>query len=303
MAETIVQQPKPTASQAPAPVSTPAVNATVVPAVEAKDSVIKRAAAIPTPAPSTNGNEPPKVSISMDDVKDPLARQILEKKLEEANKGVSEAFGKVGAEKSKYLQEIEKLKAETNRPWTPERLQQEINKQDFIQSATSLQSSLAPQGVPQETWSALSPEDKQLILQAKQEAALARQEVFQMQQSQVLTTVDTELKQEYPDYDSAPINAFYQKAQSNQLTPKEMREAVYWAINGRKLCERSYELGRQDNKTTIQEKINGISPNGLNITPTMGNTVERKPGERSGNVFAAHGHKVLEMLRSMPRKT
>lgn len=309
MPPTIVQQPQPTAAPAAsAPVSTTTTPTTVTIApAEVKESVLKRAATVPTNSAGTalppTGNEPPKVAISIEDIKDPIARQILEKKLEEANKGISEAFGKVGAEKSKYLQEIEKLKAETNRGWTPERLQQEINKQDFMQSATTLQNSLAPQGVQQDTWSSWSQEEKQAFQNQQRETQMLRAELQSMQQSQTLTAVDIELKQEYPDFDSVKVNQFYQKAQQNQLSPREMREAVYWATNGKALVERAYELGKSDKTTINQERVNGISPNGVNMTPTVGNTVERKPGERSGNAFARHGHGVLDMLRAMPKRT
>lgn len=310
MPPTIVQQPAPTQAKPAATVSTttptttqnqPAPNAAPI-QEQPKESVIKRAASTqPAPA-ATPSNEAPKVSVSLDDVKDPVARQILEKKLEEANRGVSEAFGKIGAEKSKYLLEVEKLKAEVGRPWTPERLQQELSRQDFIQSATTLQNSVAPQGVDQEAWSSWTAQEKQAFQGQQSETRALKAQLEFMQQSQVLSAVDTDLKTEYPDYDPARVNEFYQKAQQNQFSPKEMREAIYWATNGKALVERAYALGLTDKATTVQEKINGMSHNGLNMTPTTSNTVERKPGERSSNVFASHGHKVLEMLRTMPRK-
>jgi hypothetical protein len=310
--ETLVQQPKEATK-----VATPAVSTQttppVQPAMEAKpeDSFIKRVSqkSNPTPTPGEAQTQPPSISITMEDVKDPIARQILEKKMAEANKGISEAFGKVGAEKSKYIQEVDKIKSElekvrreSNQPWTPQRLQQELNKQDFVQSATTLQSQVAPQGMAQETWSALTPEEKQSIVATQQKTTMLEQQLAAMQQSQVMSSLDSELKQEYPDYEPSQIREFYQKAQSNQISTKDMLKSIYYATNAEKLISRAYELGRQDRESTIKEKITGISPMGINATPTTSVDVEHKPGERSSRMFSQHAYRVLEMIKNMPKK-
>lgn len=307
MPPTLVQQPTPTQVQPAAPVSTPeAVKPTETPVIK-EESILKRAATKQEPGPTTpQVEEMPKVTLSIDEVKDPVARQILQKKLEEANKGISEAFGKVGAEKSKYIQEVEtlrkQLESQTNKRYTTSDVQALLQRQDFVQAATELQNSIAPQGVQQDTWSSWTPEEKQAFSRQQQETDSLKQQLFAMQQSQVQSQADGELKTEYPDYDSGKVNEFYQRAYTNQLTPKQLREAVYWATNGKELVGRAYELGKQDKSTFIQEKLNGISPNGVNITPTTMNAVEKKDGQRSSTTFSSHAHKVLDMLRNMPTR-
>lgn len=302
MPETIVQQPKQAAPQAPA-VSTPAPE-TAPKEVTAGD-IIKRAT---TPKPAATGepqvSDAPKVSVSLDDIKDPVARQILEKKLQEANQGIAKTFGEIGAEKQKYLKEVEALRqqlnAQTNKRYTTRDVQDLLSRPDFVQAATELQQSVAPQGYTQESWSALSPEDKALLNSQRQETDSLKQQLTQMQQSQVISQVDARLRETYPDYDPAQIDSFYQRAASQQMTVDEVREAIYLGQNAKRLISQAYEFGRQDNP--IKDKVAGISQMGLNVTPTSGNTVERKPGERSSNVFSAHAHRVLEMLKANPQK-
>lgn len=300
MPETLVQPPKPQ-SQAPAPESTKPQEA---PKLETKsDDLIKRVAAVQAPE---KPKSEPKVSISLEDVKDPQARQMLEAKLAEANAAISKTFGEIGAEKSKYIQEVESLRkqleASTKRTYTVRDVEELLQRPDFIQSANELQSKIAPQGVAQETWSSWTPEEKQAFQRQQDETRTLKAQLEAMQQSQVLSQVDGELVGEFPDYDPKQINEFYQKAQSNQMSPKDIRRAVYFATNAEKLISRAYELGRQDNKTTIQEKVNGMSSSGLNITPTTMASVERRPGERSSSAFSSHAHKVLDMIKNMPKK-
>lgn len=316
MPQTFVQQPAPTqAPQPAAPVSTPQQAQVVVatpapaPTPEAKpeESILKRTiAAAQAPQPAAT-NEPPRVAISIDDVKDPVARQILEAKLAEANKGISEAFGKIGSEKSRYMSELDQvrkqLEAETNKRYTVSDVEQLLNRPDFIESAQQLQSRIAPQGVTQEAWSSWTDQEKQAFHRQQQETQSLKQQLEFMQQSQVMAAVDNELKSEYPDYDPAHVNEFYRKSQQNLLTPKQIREAIYWATNGKDLVSRAYELGTKDGKTNFTEKVNGLSPNGgLNVTHTNSNSVDRKPGDRSSSVFSSHAHRVLDMIKSLPKR-
>ena len=308
MAETLVQQPKPTQVTPAAAVSTQkAPEAPVAAPKETtapKESLVKRAASVAQTTPPAA--EAPKVTLDTNDVKDPVAKQILEKKLEEANRAIAESFGKVGQEKSKYIAEVEtlrkQLEANTNKRYTTADVQALLQRQDFVEAATQLQTQLAPQGVSQETWSSWTPEEKHAFQQQQAKTQQLEQTLMQMQQSQVLSQADIELKQEYPDYDVTKINGFYQKAYANELTPRQIREAVYWATNGKDLVERAYTLGKQDGNSNTQEKLSGLSANGLNITPTTITSVERKPGERSSQAFSSHAHSVLNMLRNLPRK-
>lgn len=268
--------------------------------------LVKRAASIPQQEQKPQANEAPKVSLTMDEVKDPAARAILEKKLAEANTAISKTFGEIGADKAKYMQEVEtlrkQLEASTNKKFTSRDVQDLLQRPDFVQAATELQASIAPQGVSTEAWSSWSPEEKQAFQRQQQEVQALRAQLDSQQHSQVISQADEQLKVQYPDYDSSKVNDFYRRAERNELNPTELREAVYWAINGKNLVSRAYNMGQEDKNSNLKEQLNGLSPQGINMTPTTQVVVERKPGERTSSAFSQHAHKVLEMLRNQPRK-
>lgn len=256
---------------------------------------------------TTAQQEAPKVSVSLDDVKDPAARQILEKKLQEANLGISKTFGELGVEKQKYVKEAETLRRQlesaTNQPWTPQRVQELLNRQDFVQAAQTLQATVAPNGWQgsQEDWSNLNQQEKAQFQNVVQETSLLRQQMGQMLQSQV----DSQLKTKYPDYNPQEVDDFMRRAQANQLTPEEIREAVHLAKNAHRYIQQAYEFAMQDKTINLNEKLNGttsIGSTGLNITPSS-TTPERKPGERSGTHFSRVAWDNLQKLKAiLPQK-
>lgn len=277
MPPTIVQQPAPTAQPiAPAPVSTPVVVQTpeAVKPVEIKsEDLIKRASSI-TPQ-ETPTNEAPRVSVSLDDVKDPVAKQILEKKLAEANAAIAKTFGEVGADKAKVLQEVDRLKAEMTKPWTPQRLQEELRRQDFVQSAQQLQASVAPPGWEgtHDEWSALNTSEKQQFQNLVTNQSHLTQQMATLLQSQV----DSVLKTKYPDYDPVSVDDFIRKASAGQIPPDQIREFVHKAMNAERWVKQAYGFAMQDKAVNLQEKINGSTTMGITASLT-----QEKPTKAAG---------------------
>lgn len=255
--------------------------------------VIQRASKVQQEASPAPNTEAPKVNVSLDDVKDPIARQLLEKKLAEANSAISKTFGEIGAEKSKHLQEIERLKSEATKGWTAQRLQEELRRQDFIQAAQTLQAQAAPQGWEgsHEEWSALSPQEKQQF-----QSIVANQQNMARQMEQMLQSqVDATLKTKYPDYDSKAIDDFLSRAGS--LPPDQVRELVHKAINAERWAKQAYELAMQDKSVTFQEKLNGSAiPNGMNAN-LSDEKPTRQPGESTSKYLSRIGLWNLNRVR------
>lgn len=278
--DTIVQQPKPQAQVAPPPASAPVVTAPVTPQEPAKatqDDLLKRLATSNiSQAPPTL--DAPQVNVEMADLKDPASRQVLETRLKEANAKISKTFGEIGAEKAKLMKEIEDLKSKANPNWTPQRLQEELRRQDFIQSAQQLQAQVAPQGWEgsHEEWSALSDNDKQRI-----QSVISNQNQLTSQMNQLLMSqVDSQLKTKYSDYDSQKIDQFIQDAQTGRVPADQMREFVHLAMNAKRYSEQAYNFGLSDRNTNVQEKMNGATNMGLNTTLSEDKPM-RQPNEHS----------------------
>lgn len=254
----------------PAPVATPVTPQEVV--IEApKEDILKRVA-----TNATVPNDAPKVSVSMDDIKDPAARQVLEKRLAEANASISKTFGEVGADKAKLMKQVEQLQAELNQPWTPQRLQQHLNKQDFRQSAESLQAQAAPNGWEgsQAEWSTLTPGEKQQFQNLVASQNNLTQQMNQMLQSQV----DIQLKTKYPDYDPSEVDSFYRESAEGRVAPDRIREMIYKALKYETHINRAVEITKADKLALNQERVNGMA---INTSPTTlsANKPEKQAGE------------------------
>lgn len=278
MPPTTMQQPAPqTASAAPVtPAVTPQVQAPVTPVVEVQktpEDILKR---VSQPAAAVSTNEAPKVTVSIEDVKDPVARQILEKRLAEANASIAKTFGEVGADKAKLLKQVEDMQSRLNQGWTPQRLQQELNKQDFINSAQSLQAQAAPTGWDgtQAEWSSLTPGEKQQFQNIVASQQTLTQQMNQMLQSQV----DQQLKTQFPDYDPSQVDSFYKESFEGRVGQDRIREMIYKALNYEKHINRAVELTMQDKLALNQERVNGMA---LQTTPASisPNAPEKQPNE------------------------
>src|SRR5258706_6513635 len=230
MPPTIVQTPQAPSAPASTPQAapqpqTPSTPASPVPQPQTpatpEPSLLQRLTMIPAQGQITQV-ETPQVTVQTDDLKDPQARQVLENRLKEANLKISKTFGEIGAEKAKLMKQIEDLnqKVATAQTWTPQRLQEELRKTDFVQSAQTLQAQVAPQGWEgsHEEWSALSDYDKQRFNSVLQQQNTLSQQMNQL----LLTQVDAQLKTKYPDYDSTKVDSFIRDASEGRVPPDQI---------------------------------------------------------------------------------
>ena len=102
---------------------------------------------------------------------DPISRAIIEKKVKDLESGYNKKYQTLATQRK----EIEDLKAKLSN-WTPQRLKDELNRPDFIQSMQTLQQSAPPQDWQGSTeeWSSLNDSEKRQFQQMRQERSEER---------------------------------------------------------------------------------------------------------------------------------
>lgn len=232
----------------------------------------------------------PAVKISLDDVKDPVARTLLESKLKEANDAISKKFGEIGGEKAQLLREMEKLQSEINKPWTPQRIQELMIRPDFISAAQQAAQASAPENWTGTTdqWSNLSPQEQAQFRQLAQSQRALEAQLNQMQLSQV----DAKLQTKFPDYNPKDVDSFIDDALNGRISNDQLREFVYKAKNFDRHVEQGYKYGLLDKNGNIQEKLNASTNLGINASLAE-EKVERKPGESNKNLFTRIAERAL----------
>lgn len=279
------------------------------PAQKAHDSaqqdIFKRASqAVQPPSESPQPAEatPPQVSISLDDIKDPVQRSIIQKQLEgklkQANDAISKTFGELGGEKAKYLKQIKELEAQIdqvkNKSFSKTDIQQLINRPDFVQAVQEYQQQAAPEGWNRSTeeWSALSDNDKQLVQQAIAEARATRNQLNSMQ----LSSYHQELRSSYPDYNPNEIEDVITRANSGQMTQKEIFELTYKALKAEEIARRAYRLGIEDRNASITEKLGGSTMPGGVQTQVSQDALQRNANEPTRSFFKRIAERNLSRL-------
>lgn len=284
MSDTQTQAAPAPAAQAPQPA--PAT-------VNVPTDLNQRLAATPAApqAPQAPQDQTPSVEISLDDIKDPVQKSIVQKhleaKLKEANEKIRKTFGEIGNEKARLMREAEEAKKQLdnfkNKRFSPQDVQELINRPDFVQAVQSYEQQMPPQGWQKspEDWSALSDNDKQMVAQALAESRATRAQLNQMQMS----SLHTELRTAYPDYNMAEIEEVINRANSGQMSQKEIFELTYKARKFDDKVKEAYRLGWEDRNKNIGERVNGASySNGIQTTPSE-QPLERKPNEPTRSFF------------------
>lgn len=212
-------------------------------------------------------------SSDIDKIADPMAKKIVQDLYKQIQKGAQDKF-KQAADLRKEA-EAKLAQAST---WSPQRLQQELNRPDFVMAMQALQQQSAPQhwtGSPEE-WSALSPQEQQQFQGLQQAVMSQQQQLTKMLQGQE----DEKLKSAYPDYDSTVVDKFTEDLIQGRY--QATREDVWKVYNHDQNVTRAYEMGIKDGLAKAQDKNN--SPN-LNragsYTVTQGNELPPEVNKKS----------------------
>src|SRR3990167_6691452 len=186
----------------------------------------------------------------IDNIKDPEAKAWAEKAYKSFQKGFNQKFQEI-AEIRKTL-EGQKQQATS---WTPERLQQEMNKPDFVQSAQQVIKFQNPSdsGLTDDEWSTLSEAEKKKLNNMEQELLnLKRQLVISEVRKE-----DEQLKTKYINYNPQAVDIVTADILANRV--RATREYLWKAMDYDEAIKRAYELGKYDKKTDNEEKITSMS--------------------------------------------
>lgn len=246
---------------------------------------------------SRMGQEPPKVDPELapietpkfDDIKDPVAKALVEKRLKELESGYNKKYEDL-ANKRK---EAEALKAQQD-VWNQEKLDRALKDPTFVSLVQARQQQVASQQAPatwegsSEEWSALTSEEKQQFAQLNNRLNVQEQMMSQMLKSEE----DLKLKQTYPDYDPGVVDRIQQDLMAGRM--QATREHLWKVANFETAVERAYRLGLQDRKLEINDKFNAsTSPSNRSVTPAGEIPEEVKKGG-----FGAIGRWRLEQIKS-----
>lgn len=242
--------------------------------------IIKQVGSIKPEAEKSD--EPTLPPVNLDEIKDPQARAYLEKRIKEMESGLNKKFMDV-ASKSKEADRIKaEYEAKLNAPYTPQRIQELLQRPDFVQSAQTLQQMAPPTNFEgnQEQWSNLSEGEKQRIQNAE---SLSRQTQSQLNQILMLQ-IDQRISNRFPDYDSKAVDGFFKEAYEGRVPDEQLREMIHKALNFDRYVTNAYKYRMEDDATLNKDKINGVSHVGLE-TQFSDEKPKIEKGERPRDFF------------------
>lgn len=270
--------PQPTATPAPA-AGAPPVSAPEAPK-SAAELITRVATAAAAPAPAAPA-EAPVVPITLDEIKDPAVRAVVEKKLKDLESGYNKKYMTLAEEKKATEDLRKKLEADTNQSWTPQRLQEMLQRPDFAQAVQTAYAAQAQQTPPSnwegstEQWSNLSDSDKHAFRQLEGKVNILLNQQEQTQHA----TEHERVKSRFPDYDPVVVEKFYQEANTGRVSSEQVKEMIWKALNFEKYVQNSYQFGLTDRNGNIQEKVGGTTnPTNPKMT-SVGDMPTRTDGE------------------------
>ena len=253
--------------------------------VSAKD-ILARTSVSP---PNSQGLNDAPTAVKLDDIKDPAARSLMEKRLKELESGYNKKYEDL-ANKRKELE------SSMNQPraWTQEELDHALTDPNFISLVQARQQQASANQPPVDfdgsvdEWSALTPQEKQTFAQLNQRVSAQEQMMSQM----LKTEEDTKLKASYPDYDPKVVDRIQQDLMNGRL--QATREHLWKVVNFESAVERAYRLGKEDRKLELTDKLNASSTIAThNVTPAG-----EVPAEVKAKGFGAIGRWRLEQAKS-----
>lgn len=255
--EAIVSKPK---AETPAPTEAKPESKIESPAISSSD-ILKRQALKTEKIDQVGAPvaEPTESLVSLDDIKDPVARAITEKKIKDLESGYNKKYQTV----AQLRKEAEDLKFKYSN-WTPQRLAEELRKPEFVQAMQALQQTAPPNSFEGsvEEWSALSDTEKARMKQMEQEQRSLQSQLAQMKQKEE----DIEIKKIYPDFEPEVVDQAIRGLSDGTITAS--RADIWKVVNHDKNVEKGYQFGYEDGYKKALEKLNGSTSleGNLNVT-------------------------------------
>jgi hypothetical protein len=173
---------------------------------------------------------------------------------------------------SEKEREVERIKLESSN-WTPEKIQQLLNDQKFVQAAQQVASLSNPpnSGLSDQEYSALTDKEKAQFHSMQKQLSEIQMQNWQMHQRQQ----DEVLKTKYANYAPDIVDVTIHKLVKGEV--KADREVVWKALDYDEAVKRAYELGKQDRALDTKVKTQSMSVEGFTATPQ--NEMQPEKGE------------------------
>lgn len=208
-------------------------------------------------------------------IQDPAIKEEIVAMKKSLLRGENQKYQEIASLRKQYEQRLGEIQS-----WTPERLQQEMSKPDFVQAAQTLYGNQSPNGsgLTEQQWSALSDTEKAELNQLKQKIVSLERNSYEA----VKSAQDAQLKAKYADYDPQEIDKLTEDLMKGKL--QATREHLYKVVRFEKAVEKAYQLGLLDRNEQNKEKINGMTYDGSgNIQKPV--VVEKEKKESTQQFF------------------
>ena len=248
-------------------------------AVEATqaDDLLKRVAAFKPSEAQPPSTEVPLSDIKLDDIKDPTARAIVEKKNKDLERGFTKKFEELANIRKQY-----EARQTEDANWTPERIQKLLNDPTFVQAAQTVagvQPGTKQAGLSDTEWSALSETEKAKINEMQNQL----RNIQQMHLQSVKAQEDAQLKAKYATYNSQAVDIITNDLLQGRVNAT--REHLFKVLDYENAVQRAYELGRQDAKAKTEEKVNSMSYVGNTGTQVSSSGIAPEKGESNSSFW------------------
>lgn len=211
---------------------------------------------------------------------DKITDPALKAAVQEAHKSMQADYTRKTQELATKRKEMDSLKTqlEQSGQYTPAKIQQLLSDPSFVQAAQEFQRINGGQqttqtvngDLTQEEFSYLTPEQQKLYTKTK-EVEQTNQAILSKLSSQETALAfkeqDMSLKSKYANYAPERVDEIYQGMMKG--TVQATREHLWKVIDYEPAIQRAYELGKNDRKLEMGEKVAASSTtNGVSVTPS-----------------------------------
>jgi hypothetical protein len=202
----------------------------------------------------------------LDKIKDPIARKMVEERYKAWESGFNKKFIEVANMKKELEAKVTQVQQSGQfQGWSKDRIREALKDPAFVASVQALQQESAPQtweGSSDE-WSALTPQEKQQFQQLNRQVNSQQAQLNSMLQAQE----DEQLRKRYPNYKPEVVNSLWQGLMNGTI--QATREDLWKVANHDQAIQQAYQLGLQDRKLDMSEKVNASSPaSSMSVSPS-----------------------------------
>ena len=198
------------------------------------------------------------------------------------------AYGKKFEEISQLTKDLKSVGNPQSASWTPERIQAEMSKPDFINAAQSVLGTSSP--TESGDGSLMTEAEKRKMAELEQQVNQLRTQTTTQHRQQE----HNQLQTKYASYDSQAVDTLFYDYLNGK--PQATNEDLWKVLDYEAAVQRGYQVGLKDGQNGVREKINSVSnPNTINVN--RNNPVpNREEGESSENYFVRIGKQKLAGL-------